>query len=335
MDFTKYIRTDLAAESGAPTADQKERERHEGDGYLWECRPLCEGAELSSLTILNAEGAERFGRECGRYITLSFGDIWLLGDEEKAALCRQLTFQLLQLAQASAPNYRRVLVCGLGNRDLTTDAIGPLTVRSLQVNRHILPPEEPEPRVELSAFCPGVLGQTGIESADLVLAAVRHVRPDLVILLDALAARDEARLARTVQLSDTGLAPGSGIGNHRRPLNRDTLGVPVIAMGVPTVVSLRHPHLRRTGKGGAVRDPRGAGTGAGNRKVLFCIPQGSRCRHVANRRAFGIGAEPCVFRGMKQRIVSYIIYAAAAVPCTRRPHSAFFDHGEVNDHANI
>lgn len=237
MDITKYIRTDLAAESGAPTADQKERERHEGDGYLWECRPLCEGTELSSLTILNAEGAERFGRECGRYITLSFGDIWLLGDEEKSALCRQLTFQLLQLAQASAPNYRRVLVCGLGNRDLTTDAIGPLTVRSLQVNRHILPPEEPAPRVELSAFCPGVLGQTGIESADLILAAVQHVRPDLVILLDALAARDEARLARTVQLSDTGLAPGSGIGNHRRPLNRDTLGVPVIAMGVPTVVS--------------------------------------------------------------------------------------------------
>ena len=181
MDITKYIRTDLAAESGAPTADQKERERHEGDGYLWECRPLCEGTELSSLTILNAEGAERFGRECGRYITLSFGDIWLLGDEEKSALCRQLTFQLLQLAQASAPNYRRVLVCGLGNRDLTTDAIGPLTVRSLQVNRHILPPEEPAPRVELSAFCPGVLGQTGIESADLILAAVQHVRPDLVI----------------------------------------------------------------------------------------------------------------------------------------------------------
>ena len=138
------------------------------------------------------------------------------------------------------PKASSVLTVGLGNRDITADALGPKTVDGLLVTRHI---KEYKPDIfekigqrEMSALCPGVVGQTGIETFELIEGAVKRVCPDLVIVIDALAARSVDRLATTVQISDTGIAPGSGIGNKRRRIDRESLGVPVLAVGVPTVV---------------------------------------------------------------------------------------------------
>ena len=132
----------------------------------------------------------------------------------------------------------QALVVGLGNRDITPDAIGPEAVKNLIVTRHLQTgPDEALPGLMRVAACqPGVLGQTGIESLELVKCAMQTAQPDVVIVIDALAAAEPGRLFRTVQLSDSGIVPGSGVGNSRQEFSRRTLGVPVIAVGVPTVV---------------------------------------------------------------------------------------------------
>ena len=132
----------------------------------------------------------------------------------------------------------QALVVGLGNRDITPDAIGPEAVKNLIVTRHLQAgPDEALPGLMRVAACqPGVLGQTGIESLELVKCAMQTAQPDVVIVIDALAAAEPGRLFRTVQLSDSGIVPGSGVGNSRQEFSRRTLGVPVIAVGVPTVV---------------------------------------------------------------------------------------------------
>lgn len=144
------------------------------------------------------------------------------------------------MAHALAPSLESILVAGLGNRDITSDAIGPLTVKHLTVTRHI---KELDPplfarlgTLPLSAVAPGVIGQTGIETAALIRGAADTALPSLILCVDALAAKSVDRLAVTIQLSDTGIAPGSGIGNHRRAIDRTTVGAPVLAIGVPTVV---------------------------------------------------------------------------------------------------
>ena len=134
-----------------------------------------------------------------------------------------------------------VLVVGLGNRDITPDALGPYVVDHLNVTRHIVKEYGKYAmgmdRADLvSAVVPGVMGQTGMETAEIVRGIVRETCPDLVIAVDALAARNSRRLNRTVQIADTGIHPGSGVGNHRHGMTEDSLGVPVIGIGVPTVV---------------------------------------------------------------------------------------------------
>ena len=134
-----------------------------------------------------------------------------------------------------------MLAVGLGNRAMTADAVGPESIRAMTATRH-LRIEDPElfakySEAELSLLAPGVMGETGIEAVELVAGAVKAAAPELVIAVDALAARSVTRLATTVQLSDTGIRPGSGVGNSRRAIDRETLGVPVLAIGIPTVVS--------------------------------------------------------------------------------------------------
>ena len=144
-----------------------------------------------------------------------------------------------QLRELVAPEAGQgVLVVGLGNREITPDAIGPEAVKNLIVTRHLQAgPDEALPGLMRVAACqPGVLSQTGIESLELVKCAMQTAQPDVVIVIDALAAAEPGRLFRTVQLSDSGIVPGSGVGNSRQEFSRRTLGVPVIAVGVPTVV---------------------------------------------------------------------------------------------------
>lgn len=194
------------------------------------------GFEIETVDVLDEAGEAALGKPKGTYISMELTP--MLGREEgafnrAAELLAEKLKGLLRLEKDEP-----VLVCGLGNSAITADIIGPAAAKNTLATRH-LTERMPE---EFSAFRPvavveaGVLGTTGIESAEIVEAVVKKVRPAAVIAVDALAARRMARICRTVQLSDTGIVPGSGVGNARRELSRKTLGVPVIAIGVPTVV---------------------------------------------------------------------------------------------------
>lgn len=180
----------------------------------------------------------------GHFVTLSLGRITERGEGELSPLAHLLAAELRRMAAAlwgREPDPAcRILVAGLGNPDMTPDAVGPGTVRRMTVTRHLAAHNGELFAAlgccELSAVAPGVLGQTGIESAELIRAAAALTRPDLVVAVDALAARSCERLTSTIQLSDRGISPGSGIGNRRAALDESFLGCPVIGLGVPTVV---------------------------------------------------------------------------------------------------
>ena len=193
---------------------------------------------------LSKESGKAFGKPAGNYTTISFGKISELSDPEFSSLggliSSELALYTKRAAGKSPGKELGVLVAGLGNSGMTPDAVGPGTVARLNATSH-LKKADPElfGRLEcsrLSAVAPGVLGQTGIETSELVRGAVESAHPDVVIAIDALAAGSCGRLFSTVQLSDSGIFPGSGIGNRRSELSLSSLGVPVIALGVPTVV---------------------------------------------------------------------------------------------------
>ncbi len=231
-----YTRSDLACEKMPRVGEAGEgtemSERHVGEFRILRMRICTEDAE------------RRLGRARGSYVTFECGRLERLGEEALRMLSHLLAGELRGMAKrvtGRAVDARfGVFVAGLGNAELTADAIGPGTVRRLTATRHLREHAEGLYReagcAALSALAPGVLGQTGIETAEILRGTVRAIRPHLVVVVDSLAARSCARLASTVQISDTGIAPGSGVGNHRSAINADTLGVPVIAVGVPTVV---------------------------------------------------------------------------------------------------
>lgn len=235
MDF--YTRTDLACESMTENAETI-------DGTEWHTESAGD-FRISELRILREEAAKRVGKPMGRYVTVECGRIHFLGDTDKALLIRLLSERLIEMAerltgQRVDSNFQ-VFVAGLGNAEMTADAIGPKTVGYLTATRHLCAHESALYHSlgcsSLSLLAPGVLGQTGIEVLELLRGVVDCVKPNLILAVDALAARSCDRLASTLQLSDTGISPGSGVGNHRAPITRETVGVPVIAMGVPTVVN--------------------------------------------------------------------------------------------------
>ncbi len=230
----KYIRTDLAEElrGEAITAEAK---KHTGelDGIVYR-EKMKENIRISTLKIETKEGEKRLGKPRGNYITISFPTAANLGYGEFLTLCDIVAEELGMLCGEK----KRVLVCGIGNDAFAADALGVIAARHVLVTHHLKGMMSPymDAFADISAVTPGIMAKTGMESAELVKSAVKTIKPDVVIAMDALAARDTERLARTIQLSDTGLAPGSGIGNHREALDERTLGVPVIAIGVPTVV---------------------------------------------------------------------------------------------------
>jgi spore protease len=196
-----------------------------------------EAGILITAMEITEKGASLCGKEAGHYITVDVGTAWR---EDPRAFEATATVISKELAKMLPAGKGCVLAAGLGNEGITPDAVGPLAVKELLVTRHIRQADEGLFQAagfgELSALSPGVLGQTGIESAEILSAVVKRIRPRCVIAVDALAARRVARLASTVQLSDTGIRPGSGVSNHRAALTQETLGIPVIAMGIPTVV---------------------------------------------------------------------------------------------------
>lgn len=250
---SRFLRTDLACESPDPscsksTAGSSYREYRRGN------------ISVARLQIENKEGEARFHREIGTYVTVSTGSVLFLSPEEIDTLNEILVSELRRMTERLTgkpiDHALRVLVAGLGNAHMTADALGPETVRALPVTRHLRDSDDPallnEGRkyASISVIVPGVLAQTGIETLELIHGAAQTVRPDLLIVIDALAARSCERLATTIQLSDTGIRPGSGIGNRREALNREAVGCPVIAVGVPTVVdssTLVYDALARAG----------------------------------------------------------------------------------------
>lgn len=219
----RQIYTDLAMEArGAQSISAQETTR--------------EGVERTVVRIQTPEAAKELMRPMGTYVTLSCPQTLTIGLETRQALARELASDIKQMLPRDAGC---VLVAGLGNRSVTPDALGPRTVERVLVTRHmgnLLPQDVQGGMRSVCAAAPGVLGVTGIETAEVIRGMAEHVRPDAVIAVDALAARSSSRICSTIQIADTGIAPGSGVGNHRRSLDRETLGVPVIAVGVPMVV---------------------------------------------------------------------------------------------------
>ena len=219
------IRTDLAQEA---------HELHR-DVEGVECRDeTCQGYEAHVVQVLTPQAAQALGKPVGAYVTLELDGLLR---REEAGFARAVE-AIAGLLTPMLPEKGLALVVGLGNRAMTPDVVGPKAVDYTLVTRHLVQrlPEQFGALRPVASLSAEVLGSTGVESGEVVRAVCEKIRPACVIAVDALASRSVERLCRTVQLSDTGITPGSGVGNHRLGLNRETLGVPVMAVGVPTVV---------------------------------------------------------------------------------------------------
>ena len=201
------------------------------------------GMSWERIRITSEEGAASIGRPCGRYDTLTLDRMDKLDEEDRDDAAAEIAAELCRLAEANGIAPQRLLVVGLGNGHLTPDAVGPRAAAEVHATLHI---KDFSPSVfegmecaEIAVCLPGVMAESGMEACETVIGLCDRITPDAVIAIDALAARSSERLGRTVQISDTGIFPGSGIGNSRAPLNEETLGIPVIAIGVPTVIDAR------------------------------------------------------------------------------------------------
>jgi len=196
-----------------------------------------EGIPVTTVDILDEAGERALGKPRGSYVTLTLEGVADRADGIFGRAVRTVAAEVSELLKG-VPADGLVLVAGLGNRSITPDAIGPKVHEHTLVTRHLVEqmPEQFGMLRPVASLAAEVLGSTGVESGEVVRAVCERIRPACVIAVDALASRSVERLCRTVQLTDTGITPGSGVGNHRRALDRQTLGVPVIAVGVPTVV---------------------------------------------------------------------------------------------------
>lgn len=231
------VRTDLALE-------QRERfvsDQIEIPGVAVEetYDDMCE-VRVTTVRIETENGAAVMGKPVGNYITLEAPKM----AEADESYHREISGKLMEVLEGCLPEKedgQSILIIGLGNRNVTPDALGPLVVEHLDITRHLVKEYgkyalDGEVDRLVSAVVPGVMGQTGMETVEIVRGIVEETEPDFVIAIDALAARSVRRLNRTIQIADTGIAPGSGVGNHRNAITEETVGVPVIAIGVPTVV---------------------------------------------------------------------------------------------------
>lgn len=226
------FRTDLALE-------RKEYiDKHELDGIISHKKTV-QGITVDTITVTNEKGEKAIGKPKGTYITVETVPFTKNSDLFSPSL-----YVLRDELKSLLPEKKGcVLVAGLGNESITPDALGPRCISLLFATRHIPDGFAEEiglsPLRPVAGIIPGVLGKTGMESSEIISGIVNRIKPCAVIVIDALAARSTERLGRTVQLCSSGISPGSGVGNHRRPINEEALGVPVIGIGVPTVVDGR------------------------------------------------------------------------------------------------
>ena len=194
------------------------------------------------VDVLNENGAKALSKEIGKYVTMDIKDIKYLDEKFKYTISIELSKQIKLLMGESFKNKQKsVLVVGLGNIYVTPDSLGPKVIQNIEITRHLIhfakDLVEPNTR-EISAMSPGVLGTTGIETSEIILSVSKAIKPDFVIAIDSLASTSIDRLGTTIQLSNTGITPGAGVKNKREGINKDILNVPVIAIGVPTVVDM-------------------------------------------------------------------------------------------------
>lgn len=282
-------RTDLALESKL-LAEKSARALTEEDGVRAAEEQLF-GYPLTAVEILNENGAAAIHKPEGRYLTLTLQNYWL---REEGSFSRAVEAAAEALRRLLPENTKSVLVAGLGNAAMTPDALGSMTLRHLLVTRHLRDSVPFRRFPSVAALAAEVVGNSGMEAAEQVEALTKSLRPDLVIVIDALAAQSLSRLLNTVQLSDVGLVPGSGVGNHRRALRKEDLGVSVLSVGVPTVVEGRTLALDLLENAGLAGEAGNVGEG------LFVTPKDADAKiaelarligYALNRALHGLSAE--------------------------------------------
>ena len=268
-------RTDLALESALQLGIAGKKAKNISGVRVLES--LHHGYTITSVTVENEAGSQALGRSIGTYITL---DLQPYFQRQTHYFSRGVDCMAQHLRQLLPPLDRSdcVLVAGLGNRYMACDAVGPVALDNLLVTRHMNAAAFPFQPV--AAIATGVAGQIGMEAADLICGLVSQISPAAVIVIDALCARSRHRLCATIQLSDTGLTPGSGVGNHRHPIDKETLGIPVLSVGIPTVIA------------GAVLAEELTGIASEMDHSLFVTPRDvdSRVRELGRLVGYGISA---------------------------------------------
>lgn len=229
------VRTDLAIENA-----EMFRETEELQGIrIEEEVGRTSGIRVTWVTVENEQGAKKLGKAIGDYVTL---EVPML-DETDVSYHREITSEVAGQIRRLIPNMKRkkILVAGIGNREMAPDALGPMVVDNLFITRHLIQEYGTHSEITrgmgcVSALAPGVMAQTGIETREILLGTVRETRPDVLVVIDALAARSVRRLNKTIQITNTGIAPGAGVGNRRFGIDAKAMGIPVIAIGIPTVI---------------------------------------------------------------------------------------------------
>ena len=234
------FRTDLALER-RDLYNKAHNIENDIDGIETEEENVDENISVSRVKITNEKGEEAIGKKKGNYITIDVKNLNIANEEEIQKTSEVVTKELKTLLAKHVAEKDSILVVGLGNIYVTPDSLGPKVINEVDITRHLLeymPEVLDENTREVSAISPGVLGTTGIETMEILKGIVDNVKPKLVIIIDALASRNIERISSSVQLADTGIVPGAGVGNARKELTESTLGIPVIAMGIPTVVDI-------------------------------------------------------------------------------------------------
>ena len=233
------FRTDLALERR--DIYQKMKNLQQIDGIESSEEQINENIKVSKVIITNPNGEKAIGKPMGNYITIDVKKLKLATDEDIQKTAETLTNELKKIIDIHTDKQGEILVVGLGNIYVTPDALGPKVINEIDVTRHIkkyLPQYVEEGTRTVSAISPGVLGTTGIETVEILKGIVDNIKPKMIIVIDALASRSIERISSTIQLSDTGIVPGAGVGNTRQEISQATLGIPVVAIGIPTVVEL-------------------------------------------------------------------------------------------------
>ena len=232
------FRTDLALER-RDIYRKANNIANEVDGLETEEEDINKDIKITRVKVLNENGEQAIGKKKGNYITIDIKNIKIAGEEDIQKASEAVTKELKVLISNLVGNQDDILVVGLGNLYVTPDALGPKVIQDIDITRHLLtymPDVLDKDTRPVSAVSPGVVGTTGIETVEILKGIVDNIHPKLIIVIDALASRSIERISSTVQIADTGIIPGAGVGNTRKELTINTLGVPVIAIGVPTVV---------------------------------------------------------------------------------------------------